>query len=116
MCVVRMYGSTMVVKWYIGFSNDAVIGVHCTGYQSIVGRRYVCDQFRYCYWVIVHNRSTHWRQHCIRIAFSYIVKHWKHYWIRASDQMDWHFCLIHFSIVVHSNITMQPKAKELKIK
>lgn len=29
----------------------------------------VCDQFRYCYWVIVHNRSTHWRQYCVRIAF-----------------------------------------------
>lgn len=29
--------------------------------------------------------------------------------------MDWYFCLIHFSIVVHSNITMQPKAKELKV-
>lgn len=52
LCISTM---VVVVKWYLA-SNDAVM-VQCV------------TNFRYCYWVIVHNRSTHWRQHCIRIAF-----------------------------------------------
>lgn len=75
----------------------------------------MCDQFRYCYWVIVHNRSTHWRQHCIHIAFSYNMKQLKTSLNKSLGPNGLAF-LSHsfFNCYSFDYITMQPKAKDLK--